>query len=590
MARARAFVSVGSIGLTAILVAACGQSGGSIGAPVPALPIDDGQVPLVLVHGHLSSADEFLPLIANLGPGHTSAGVLTAADADALAPNSLPPDVIVAFEYYKESPSSAIYDPDSLGKSHGSIGACPVPRDDGLDGHYTVSYAQRLKRCVEGLKRATGRSRVDIYTFSMGGTVARAYTRWLSVDASGQCSVRRLLLGDSGMRGHSALESLASYTREAQDPALAFMVEGEVAETCGECRIYGGKSFLEVLNDDWDSFCVANGIHYGGISGTGAVPPSSTLAGRFATWVPVAQTFPYPSTLATQVMVKAMTENFSQEAAALSDPNDGTERFSVTRLDQPPFSTADFFTTYEGDHTGPGERGIRASVFAQECIRGYLFGNGRVPDAATVTTLSLTAVDAPGKATWLLARIQGGAASALSGQLVEKQLDASGNTTAIRSYALPVGPGDERLMFVVEPGGGTRSYRLVVYGARGPVATLDGIVLSLVDGATETAPLATILDATATATPDGVVVHGTVTSNASSNDTTVRYRVRFDYGAWSPYSTETSSDSPAFKPGVHRVDVLTRSSSNAAGVLVDGAVSTGLDIVVDGSGGVTIVR
>ena len=77
--------------------------------------------------------------------------------------------------------SSSATTPRHLGRpdfdQHGSIGGCPVPRTDGLDtSYYTTSYADRLRRCVENVKRATGSKKVDLALHSMGGLVGGGLT------------------------------------------------------------------------------------------------------------------------------------------------------------------------------------------------------------------------------------------------------------------------------------------------------------------------------------------------------------------------------------------------------------------------------
>lgn len=211
----------------------------------PSVAADDGTVPVILVHGITGDPSNFGPLLDRLAPGRTIVSALYAKEADALAPGSLPRDAIVAFGYYRESASSPLYDPDPQGLSHGSIGSCPVPRIDGLDtSYYTTSYAARLRRCVEGVKRATGCSRVDLVCHSMGGLVGRVYTKWLSVDASGHCSVRRIFLVASPNRGVNALEAIGFGI--AKTGPTEFMRLGEVVELCYEARIYGGRSYILV--------------------------------------------------------------------------------------------------------------------------------------------------------------------------------------------------------------------------------------------------------------------------------------------------------------------------------------------------------
>ena len=589
-----------------LLLAACahggGGGGGGLGAsiapstsgtttppsspPAPTSP-DDGTVPVVLIHGITGDTDNFAPLLDRLAPGRTVVRSLYAAEADALAPNSLPPDAVVSCGYYRERASDTRYTPDAQGLSHGSIGSCPVPRLDGLDvSYFTVSYAARINRCVEGVKRATGRDRVDLVCHSMGGLVGRAYTHWLSVDAAGHCSVRRIYLVASPSRGVNALEALGFGI--AKTGPEEFMRLGEVVELCYEARIYGGKSYVEQLNDDWDSFCAAHGIRYGGVTAYGGSVDVSMLN----TFLAALPTLTWTQVGASALLMAILWSDVPREMAEALGPTDGTVRVESSRLDQSPFTGSEFWSVYQAEHDDEvdAERGIAQCTFSAEVVRTYLMANGRLPRGASVGAIDLSPVDAPGRATWLLAHVDDQGPPALAAQLIEEALDSTGAVTSTWTYGCPVAAGDQHLMFPVTKGGGARRYQLLVYGDHGPIGQVQGLVLQLVDGALEAPPLGTIGAVTVSPGSTGSSVHAIFSSNAAPNDPALRYRARLDGGDWSAWTTQASYDSPPLAPGIHRVEVTVRHSSNAAAATVDGTVAAGNDLIVDGSGHVQVVR
>jgi pimeloyl-ACP methyl ester carboxylesterase len=585
-----------------LLLAACSHGGGEGGgfpsttiAPStshatttpPALAPDAGTVPIVLIHGITGDPSNFGPLMDRLTPGRTVVRALYAAEADALAPNSLPPDAVVACGYYREHASDTKYTPDAQGLSHGSIGSCPVSRLDGLDvSYYTVSYAARIKRCIEGVKRATGRDRVDLVCHSMGGLVGRAYTHWLSVDASGHCSVRRIFLVASPSRGVNALEALGFGI--ARTGNQEFMRLGEMVELCYEARIYGGKSFVEQLNGDWDAFCAAHGIRYGGVSAYGGTLDISMIN----TFLAALPTLSWTQIGASALLMAVLWGDIPRETAEALGATDGTVRIESSRLDEPPFTGADFWSVYQAEHDDEvdSEHGIAQCTFSAEVVRTYLMSDGRLPRGATVGAIDLAPVDAPGRATWLVAHVGDQGPPALAAQLLEETLDSTGAVTSNWTYGCPVAAGDQHLMFPVTKGGGTRRYTLITYGDHGPIGQVAGLVLKLTDGALETTPLATIGAVAVIPGSPGPSVQANFSSNAAPNDPALRYRVRLDGGDWSKWTTQTSYGSPPLAPGIHRVEVTARHSSNAAAMTVDGMVAAGVDLIVRSSGNVKVVR
>src|SRR5581483_3558038 len=171
--------------------------------------------------------------------------------------------------YYREGKATALYDPDANGRGQGSIGSCATPRDDGHQGEYPISYAARLARIVDGVRRATGSDRVDLACHSMGNLVGRAYTRWLSDQGNGTRKVRRIVAGAGPQGGIDAVEALVDGLDNSHGPR-EFMIQGENMEMCSEYKGWGGRSYVDRLHDGWDNFCTGADVQYGGISGTGA--------------------------------------------------------------------------------------------------------------------------------------------------------------------------------------------------------------------------------------------------------------------------------------------------------------------------------
>jgi pimeloyl-ACP methyl ester carboxylesterase len=547
-------------------------------------------VPVILLHGLGGSPLGLEVLCRRLEAGRTVVHEFYVDDADALQPGDLPPDAVVDFGYYQHSAAGPKYDPDAQGKSHGSIGGCPVARTDGLDvSYYTTSYADRLKHCVDGVLRATGKSQVDLVGHSMGGVVVRAYTKWLSVDANGNTPVRRILLLGSPSRGLNAVEALVLASQ--QSGPTEFMRLGECVELCREGPFYGGRSFLDILNDGWDAFCQSHGIVYGGLVGTGAwglQPPqfSSAQVQGFVSQL-------NPTVLALLAGVTAVFwNNISPELNEALGPGDDEVPVPVARLDQAPFLGGGLSCFVEARHVfeGDSDRSVNESALSAEAVRAFCFASGRLPQGATCPSVTLTPESATGHATWLAAQVEIGSSGALSAQLVEETLDASGSAVAAIGSGQALRPGSQTLGFFVAPGGGTRQYHLVVYGEKGPIATYDSGPLTLVDGAVDVAPQASIGAVTSTASSLGPIVHAVFSSNAAPGDPQAGFRVRLDHGDWSSLSTSGSFDTPPLGLGLHRLEVLARSSTNAANVAVDESDPAAVDLLVDAQANVTVTR
>jgi hypothetical protein len=176
----------------------------------------------------------------------------------------------------------------------------------------------------------------------------------------------------------------------------------------------------------------------------------------------------------------------------------------------------------------------------------------------------------------------------LAVQVIEERLDPSGAVSGTRGHGAPLRPGDQRLGFFVPAGGGTRRYRVVVYGATGPLAVQDGIIVRAVDGALEAAPLATIAATPlAPATPGGPPVVRLALADAATGHPSLRFRVRLDDGPWVP--SGSAFDTPPLAPGLHRVEVVAISAANDAHVEVEQGLPSAVGLVVDAGGAVRVV-
>ncbi len=550
---------------------------------------DDGTVPVIVLHGFGGSPQGLWDLLDRIGTGRPVVQQMYDDDALALQPGDLPPDVVVDFGYYQASQASTKYDPDAQGLSHGSIGACPVPRSDGLGSYYTTSYAVRLQHCVEGVLRATGKQKVDLVGHSMGGLVVRAYTKWLSVDATGFTPVRRILMFGSPSRGINALDALL--LDGEQSGVTDFMREGEIVEMCREAPIYGGESYTEILNDGWDTFCSQHGILYGGLAGKGAYGPQPPLVTPAEVQSVVANLNPAID-VAIAAIVAIFWSDVSAEVQETLGPGDGEVPLPVARLDQAPFTGAALAPLVEARHTfyGDDERSLDCSTLSAEALRAFTLASGTISRSAVCSSLSLAPVSVPGAATWLRASVTVQGACPLEAQLVEETLDVSGVPSTAMGYGQVLRPGTQELAFIVPAGGGTRSYHLVVYGAQGSIASIESVTFALQDGALEAAPQAQIASVSSSTTPLGPAVHATFTSNAAPSDPALAYRVRFDHGPWSSPRSAPTFDTPPLGQGLHRIEVVATSSSNAAQLVVDGTVPDAADVLVDPSGNAVVTH
>lgn len=629
-------VTAASAAVLATVVGMLGASQAKDGAAIEV-------VPLVLVHGHGSDPSVWSAFLDRYGAGRVRVSSLYAAEADQLRPGDLPKASVVAAGYYRESA-----DEEKYGDKDGSIGGCPVARTDVWENYYRVSFAQRLARIVDGVCRASGSDHVDLVLHSMGNLVGRAYTRWLSSEG-GKCKVRRLLCIVGPHRGINALEATVDGLDHHGE--RDFMDMGEIAEMCYEYKAWGGKAYVDQLNDGWDGFCSSNGVQYAGISASGPlgkqVDPGDPTNASDPSILGFKVTGAYGSIvkaiegirLSNIPLIDPFVDVWSSwdyhkvwgvvgypEPHLISEiheafgPGDGTVRLASSRMDEDPFHQAQTWALFEGRHGDPWnpEQSANNSTFATELARELCFV-GHVDKGGSVDRWQLRKIDAPGKASFLALETSISGASLVAAQVVEQRIGADGKvdaSAATVSFGCPLPVGAQRAFIPIAPGGGKRSYHVVLYGPAGAVVeTKDDLVLDLADGAVEEAPTTSLDDPSAgpggavsvglvgalsglgavpasVSTPasaqPGARVHVLATSNTASSDPTLRFSFRLDDGSWTPFTTTATYDSPALAPGEHRLEARARHANNVAQVACDDAQGTAIGILVDGQGKLTI--
>lgn len=570
-------------------------------ATTPA-PLSAPQVlPLILIHGHGGDFSDWDGFIARYGKGRVVVPALYAADADVLQPGALPKSCVIDCDYYRDSATAPPFDADAAGRGHGSIGGCPVPRGDSYAADYTASYVSRIARIVEGVRRASGSDRVDFLVHSMGNVVGRAYIRWQSLGAQGGKSKVRRFLGIAGPnRGIDALEATIDGLRRPQ--GQEHMAMGEDAEMSYEYPAWGGRSYMDLLNAGWDAFCVQNDVHYAGLTGTGAfgeqIDPSPGPPPSFGNGIVLAN-LPNPwdsvttavSNLDGNTILDVLphfliaAQRPAAEIAEALGPSDDEVRFESSGMDQPPFLGRDFFAVFEGSHGDEWnpEQTVHTATFTAELARQY-FAEAGVVHSATIARASLDLVDAPGRASFLALSTTVKNGPLVSAQIVEENLDASGTPVgAAVGYGVPIPDGDQRAFIAVPRGGGTRRYRLVLYGPDGAAQIQDGIVYHLTDGTPEVAPVTMLASVTSSPMAAGAVARVTFASSVPASEPSLEFSWRLDGGAWTAWAKGASHDVGPLAPGEHRLEARSRHAVNGAGLLCEDAAGSAVGLFVSPS-------
>ena len=241
--------------------------------------------PVIFIHGHGSDlnieSDTWKHMIEkNLVPNQSGymfydpdrdgqINMIYSESSKELKTDSLSPRTIFYFGYYRSK------DTEGFGEIPGKIGAIPVPYTGKYpyayykntdDGSPRISYTDRLSTVVDNVLRATGASKVILIGHSMGGLVARAYTRWIP---GGSDKVYKILT--IGTPNSGIPDDMRLWLEQHLTNIPMWEISGEdeeLAKTLGNApRRFGDKDFTEWLNDGWQTFCTQHNIQYATIRG-----------------------------------------------------------------------------------------------------------------------------------------------------------------------------------------------------------------------------------------------------------------------------------------------------------------------------------
>lgn len=533
--------------------------------------------PLILVHGLGGTTEQPARLARRLARGRPVFGEVYAADAEALPPGSVPRDAIFCFGYYREAVGAPLYYADRH-PTLASIGGCPAPRNDPHASRYAISYAEQLERAVEGICRATGAEQVDLVGFSMGGIVSRAYTRWRSLRGpNGASRVRRVMTIASPNHGVNVIEA-SGYVWAREHGPRAFSVQGEWAELDRQCRWWGGRAFIERLNDGWDAFCQAHGIDYASGAGRGhawqrdlrgLVPALGFLLGWARSPLLVHDVSPVD-------VMAALTE-----AAA---DGDGGVRLASARFDPVRYPHVLFNAVYRGAHDDQvaPERGVMEGVWAEALVRRLAF-EGRPSRGFTLGAARVEAVTAGRDASWLLLDIDVTAGTPLCARVVVRPDRPFARE---RHHGLLLRPGRQRLQLDPDVHGSV-TVRVELYGLDGEV-TLPTLRATLVrDGRAPAARAVPDLGAPRVA-PGGALAFPL---DAGASPFEVAFGLDDGRGAaWTPFRHGATALLPLPPPGRYEVLLRARGAPNAAGEWVEADRPDALRLVVEPNGRWSVSR
>jgi len=556
------------------------QAPALVGAPVP----------VIFVHGITSDpVENWGALLPRLARGRQVFPEIYAAETDQLPTGGVRPDSLFAFGFYRESAASPKYYADRHPRLS-SIGGCPVPRTDPHAAQYTTSYAAQLDRAVENVCRATGSERVDLVCYSLGGIVGRAYTRWLSLKAPGGGSrVRRLLTVGTMNHGLNSLEATTLVI--AKGSAGPHLAQGEAAEINNQCDYWGGRSFIDHLDDGWDAFCAQSGIAYAAGYGTGNSIFDSALLQHIMTTLGQ-----YSASIMTALLVHP-TPTFDIAAAgqeAMGD-GDGVVRAASSRMDPGHHPGVRFNATYYGTHAllGDEERTLYASTWMEELVRAFIF-DGRASGAALAGTGAVRAVSGA-EASWIALEVDVTAGDPLAAQaLLRTKLGqflvpfAPTFGVGTHAFGLPLRPGTQRLM--LDPAGipdGEYRCEVRLFGLEG-TASVAPVQLRIDRAGKPAAPSPSPTIGTPTAN-----VAGGVDVPVSVDPSSGELLWALDDGSGASWSAPTApgllSLTP-LAPGSYELQVRAMAAPNAAGISVESARPATVRLVKDAAGTLSVHR
>jgi pimeloyl-ACP methyl ester carboxylesterase len=361
------------------------------------------QLPVVFVHGVHGKTTDWEPLLLRLARGRPLFNPHYAGDSDAFQDLSIPAHSIFNFGLYREQQQSPHYYRD-IRPEWPSIGGCPIPRDDENADRYTLSFAKQLERSIENICRATGVEQVDLCGFSMGGVVARAYTRWRSLNGpEGASRIRRLLIVGSPNLGINSLEaSILGYASVLARLDIHAM-HGEAAELNDSCRYWQGDSYINHLNEGWDDFCQETGIEYANTYSFGA----SIYGHPFFLKMFHSQEF-WLKRISKKTLLHE-NPNFDYQSAMeeAAGDSDYVVRVASASLTKELFPNCHFNQAFEGVHDGwlntlfPTEHRLHRAFYTETVIRRFLL-QGLEALGMTVHSANLSVIQREGERPALL--------------------------------------------------------------------------------------------------------------------------------------------------------------------------------------------
>ena len=535
-------------------------------------------VPLVLVHGIDGTTEEPARLARRLARGRPVLEEVHAAEAEALAPGSLPRDAIVCFGYYREARGAPRFYADQR-PALASIGGCPVPRSDPDAARYSISYAAQLARAIEAICRASGVEQVDLVGFSMGGIVARAYTRWLSLRGpNGASRVRRVMTVASPNHGVNVLEA-SLYAWSALRGERASAIAGELAELEADCRWWSGRAYTERLNEGWDGFCRARGIEYAAGAARGGAWQHDLRA--LAPWLGFLFGWLRPPLLVHDPRGLDVTRAFLQGA----EDGDGAVRWSSARLDPARYPGVLWNATWRGVHSDPGaiERAPMEGTFAQALVRAFAFERRFVPGFAA-RAARLSVVDAHDEGSWLLLELDlGGTPLAAR---VELRGGGPGPLARARDHALLLRQGPQRLALYPDEEG-EQTVRVSLSGLDGE-AELPPLRARLRRGRLPAPRPVPLLEA-----PLQVAGGALLFPLGAGGALPFEVAVGLDAGAgpvWTAWQGARAALVPRLLPGRWEVLLRVRAAANGAGEWVEADRPDALRLMVEPGGGWSVAR
>ncbi len=449
---------------------------------------------------------------------------------------------------------------------------------------------------------------------SLGGIVARAYVKWRSGrGANGASRVRRFLILESPSRGVNDLEGvMLSLDR------LPFQRWGEIAELVRDYPVWGGRSYVEQLNDGWDDWATSHGVSYGNVYGFGHGPINAStfqdaigcvqgyLAGNPGSpappapgpgGVPPAQALtpglgvtPSSGWVAIQQALifldLSRLDLFGNIGEIVGQDADGFVRVGTSCTSSgPEFPHCLFDSKFRGVHNDRGQfdETIQYCTNTREALRRFLI-EGQVPKAQLVSA-DLRVVPAGGFAPWLLLDYELSGSDGFSVQVVTEDQTLYSLRQAIgvipdepKVFGAPSFAGRHRIRLDGEPAG-SRVATIYFYDATGVLAQVGPIALSVptAQAGPELAPRTTFVNWT----PRGT--SATVEVSANSPDAEIAWRPGAT-GTVTPWTKTSQIPLSGLAAGTYELTVWSRNADNFAQELVEERDPLVLGVRVDGAG------